>query len=396
MATVPDTIPSGSNETTVIVSAPGKVIISGEHAVVYGRPALATALDLRLRIRLERCSTNTIALISQTFSVSLALEKYNQWYAELRPLSVDQRIPLIVERVSEEFEGYCSNAICSISALVYCCVDLYRDIPSLSITITSDIPLGAGLGSSAALSSALSGAILIDSGDLELSTSNVEQHHFTNDQKLRVNDLSRICERFFHGNPSGIDNTVVTFGGAILWHNGEFEQIPVINSPRVLVVETHVERSTAQLVESVRRRRERQLAVVDSICDSMSHIVHRWVSLLTTDNILDSYVTGRELFEMNQHLLAALGVSHASLDAIISAACEVGLAGKLTGAGGGGCALVLLPPSGMSTPNGNQEDCEAQIAVLTQLLNQKGFTSIEANIAEPGIKLESFFQTERS
>ena len=116
---------------------------------------------------------------------------------------------------------------------------------------------------------------------------------------------------------------MVTFGGAILWHNGEFEQIPVINSPRVLVVETHVERSTAQLVESVRRRRERQLAVVDSICDSMSHIVQRWVSLLTTDNILDSYVTGRELFEMNQHLLAALGVSHASLDAIISAACEV-------------------------------------------------------------------------
>ena len=68
MATVPDAIPSGSNETTVIVSAPGKVIISGEHAVVYGRPALATALDLRLRIRLERCSTNTIALISQVRS----------------------------------------------------------------------------------------------------------------------------------------------------------------------------------------------------------------------------------------------------------------------------------------------------------------------------------------
>lgn len=66
------------------------------------------------------------------------------------------------------------------------------------------------------------------------------------------------------------------------------------------------------------------------------------------------------------------------------------MAGKLTGAGGGGCALVLLPPSGMSTP---PTDVEAQIAVLTQLLIQKGFTSIEANIAEPGIRLE-YFQTE--
>ena len=72
---------------------------------------------------------------------------------------------------------------------------------------------------------------------------------------------------------------------------------------------------------------------------------------------------------------------------------KVGLAGKLTGAGGGGCALVLLPPSGISTPNSSQEDCDAQIAVLKQLLNLKGFTSTETNISEPGIKLE-YFQIE--
>ena len=108
-----------------------------------------------------------------------------------------------------------------------------------------------------------------------------------------------------------------------MWQNGEYEVINVANAPRVLIVETHVERSTSILVDQVRRRRDRQTSLVDSVFDSMSHIVNSWKELLVSENILDSYVNGRELFEMNQHLLAAIGVSHASLDAIISAASEV-------------------------------------------------------------------------
>jgi len=137
--------------------------------------------------------------------------------------------------------------------------------------------------------------------------------------------ISRTCERFFHGRPSGIDNTVVTYGGAILWQDSQFESITVSNAPRVLVVETHVERSTSTLVENVRRRRDRQTRVVDAVFDSMGHIVNSWVDLLQSNNIVESYNSGRELFEMNQHLLAAIGVSHASLDAIVSAASEVRL-----------------------------------------------------------------------
>ena len=108
-----------------------------------------------------------------------------------------------------------------------------------------------------------------------------------------------------------------------MWQNGEFEAIPVTNCPRVLVVETHVERSTRQMVDQVRRRRDRQTALVDSIFDSMTHIVQKWRRLLNSENILESYADGREQFEINQHLLAAIGVSHASIDAIVSSASEV-------------------------------------------------------------------------
>jgi len=376
----------------IAVSAPGKVILSGEHSVVYNRRAIATTLSLRLTIRLERCQTNTIALISQSFSVSISIELYNQWKLEFSQLANDELISRIREKVDHEFDGYGRGAILAITALVYLCLQVYReDIPSLSITVTSQLQSG-GLGSSAAFSVALSAALMTDSGVIELSG---ENHIYSLEEKHRINELSRKCENIFHGRCSGIDNTIVTYGGAIDWSGGgEFRQLEVIHAPRVLVVDTHVERSTSKLVELVRNRRERQMSIVENIFNAIDAIVDKLVTLFNCADNIYSYNNQKELFEMNQHLLSSLGVSHASLDVIVSAASEVGLAGKLTGAGGGGCALVLLPPSGMSTHN-EREDNEAQIAVLKQLLNQKGFTSIETNLVENGIKLEYVHNTQR-
>jgi galactokinase len=90
-----------------------------------------------------------------------------------------------------EFGGYGSSAICSICALVFCCIDLYEECPSLSITISSQIPLGAGLGSSAALSTALSGAILVDSGALNPPVGNIEHHRFNAEEKRKINEISK-------------------------------------------------------------------------------------------------------------------------------------------------------------------------------------------------------------
>ena len=95
-----------------------------------------------------------------------------------------------IESVSIEFDGYGRGAILAITALVYLCLQVYRDdIPSLSITVTSQLQSG-GLGSSAAFSVALSAALMTDSGVIELSG---ENHIYSLEEKHRINELSRYC-----------------------------------------------------------------------------------------------------------------------------------------------------------------------------------------------------------
>ena len=101
-----------------------------------------------------------------------------------------------VKNNRSEFEQFGNHAICSISALIFCCVELYREIPSLSITISSDIPLGAGLGSSAALSTALSATILIDSQTIQVDPNNVQNHQFSDTDLQTINSLSRSVFEF--------------------------------------------------------------------------------------------------------------------------------------------------------------------------------------------------------
>merc|ERR1712131_541816 len=131
---------NGASQRVIAASAPGKVILSGEHSVVYNRRAIATTLSLRLTVRLERCQTNTIAL-------------YSQWRNELQSLPEEEKVSGILSRVNHEFDGYGRGAILSISVLVFLCFHVYTDdsIPSLSITVNSQLQSG-GLGSSAAFS----------------------------------------------------------------------------------------------------------------------------------------------------------------------------------------------------------------------------------------------------
>jgi mevalonate kinase len=163
-----------------------------------------------------------------------------------------------------------------------------------------------------------------------------------------VSDWAYQCERMFHGRPSGIDNSICTFGGAILFKEGKVveQKLDVPQIPIILVY-TNVRRNTKVLVESATRRRENFPKVISGTMDAIDAISRAaWDSL--SDPVLnhDRYSL---LIDMNQHLLNVLGAGHDSIDQVVRIAKKYGCATKLTGAGGGGCVFILQNPK--STPD---------------------------------------------
>lgn len=147
------------------VSAPGKIHLLGEHAVVYGKPALLTTVDLRI----------TVTVIPSTSEGSHPLKK-------------------IIEPIIKNYFKL-------------------KKIPPYKLELSSQIPIGAGLGSSAAVSAAYIGALLTF---LKIKW-----------DKTLINELTYEAEKVFHGNPSGGDNSTVVYGG-LVWFRKETPQLKII------------------------------------------------------------------------------------------------------------------------------------------------------------------------
>lgn len=195
-----------------------------------------------------------------------------------------------------------------------------------NISIKSEIPPGAGLGSSAAVSVATAAAT---STCLKLKLSESE-----------ISNIAFEAEKIVHGTPSGIDNTITTFGSAILYKRGDIRQIKINSRIPLVIGDTGIERSTAEWVRKVKLRRDRQKEIVNSVLNSIGILVIESLRFLKKN---DLPALG-ELMDINQGLLEALGVSTFELNKLISVARNNGAYGaKLTGAGGGGCMIALCP-----------------------------------------------------
>jgi mevalonate kinase len=278
-------------------SAPAKVILFGEHWVVHGGLALAAAVGLRAYASAERSSGGSgVMVCSRELGVCEDV------------LGVCGRLCWLrrgFEKLAEECGGIVSG---------------------LKVDIESDIPLGAGLGSSAAVATAVMAASSCALGCYSAKV---------------VWEAAFEAEKAVHGNPSGVDNTVSLYGGFIAYRRGGgFRRVKAsLANARLVIVDSGVSRSTGRAVELFGRRFERLGALAKLLFELQERIVEEAMSCIGVGDVRRL----GELMDVAHGLLNAMGVSHPALEEIVFTLRALGAYGaKLTGAGLGGSAIALF------------------------------------------------------
>ena len=272
----------------------GKIILLGEHSVVYGRHALAAAIEH---------GVNATAT-----------------YAEHSILEIPAW-DLRIESQSRASDTKAQAIITAFDALLAS----YTELKPVHIRAEVALPAGAGLGCSAALAVAILRAIDELIGQKR------------NDAQIA--ETSLIWERVFHGTPSGVDSIAASYGGLHLFRVGDAPQrISCPTEFAFVVAHSGEAASTRSMVDSVARQYEKDHGRVEKTFDAIDSLVHNGATALRNGNL---EALG-ELLNLNQVLLNSLMLSTATLEELCKAARDAGALGaKLTGAGGGGCMIAL-------------------------------------------------------
>ncbi|KNC46095.1 mevalonate kinase [Thecamonas trahens ATCC 50062] len=391
----------------VEASAPGKVILFGEHSVVYGKPAVAAAVALRTSSQLtspapDGTPTLTVELPDIGVTRTWPLERLQVFLASddagvladapLPLASPPRPEPALVDALTASLLEDGDHA--AIAAFLYLYIGILRradgTVPSGKVRAASQLPIGAGLGSSAAFSACLAAAAMRASpqaaAELQWGDETSGEAAPAPATLDAINAWAFCAEVVIHGTPSGIDNTVSTFGAAVRYEAAVSSPV-ALPSLSLLLVDTRVPRSTKTLVAGVRAKRDTFPDVMDPVLDAMGALADSAVGVLSAlahSPASDDAVSELgELVETNQALLAAIGVSHPALATVMTTAARHGFPAKLTGAGGGGCAIILLPPGCDAAVE------DALVAELESMVfyNNEHVKVIRTSIGTPGVTL---------
>ena len=290
----------------VIASAPAKVILFGEHFVVYGESAIVMAIDKRVYAKAELRQDKRLYLRSVNLNLAGYFENgfFKVEQGDLKEARLKfEPLKLAVEKVLE----------------------IYGENVGLDVEVNSTVPVAAGLGSSAAVAAAVTAAV---GALLKVKMS-----------KEAVFRISYEAEKIVHGTPSEVDPAVSTFGGTLLFQMDiGFKPLDIKADVSLVIGYTGVERSTRVQVAKVQDIRNKYLRVIDPMMKAAREIDLRAIDALKDGNL----ETLGDLLNINHALLCGLGISDESLEWLINAARKAGALGaKLTGAGGGGCMIAL-------------------------------------------------------
>jgi mevalonate kinase len=324
-----------------IAVSPAKVILFGEHFVVSGNSALSMTIDLPTTVETEQPERSEIRIKSEGLGVEAKFSPTGELLgssgsnpeATLRPVFEAARFTL--EKLEQFGRG-------------------------VKMSVKSKVPIGMGLGSSAATAVATVSAISTLFGR-RLS-------------KQELFDAAYSLETMVHGRPSGIDQATVTYGGLLNYRKGKVESILHAAKPPMLIIgNTGRRRSTGEYVGKVTMLREKHPDEYARIALQAQDIAVQAVSALEEGQL---ELLGK-LMNNNQQLLELVGVSSPELEQLVAAARNAGAYGaKLTGGGGGGCMIALVD--------------EARAGKVSQYIEEAGGQILPSTFISRGV--ESFIQ----
>ena len=283
-------------------SAPGKIILFGEHFVVYGVKAILCAIDRRITVTAEKIPEKKISIKSNIDEVEFPVNKQiTEIDSPLKPFY------------------YLANKM----------IEKYNHTAGIKIFVESEIPSGVGLGSSSACCVAGAAAI---------------SRLFEKTSKEKILELAIEAEKTIFQNTSGADCTVCTYGGLIEYdkENGfsKIESRPTFN---LVIANSNIEHSTNTVVSNVKKFKNDNEEKFSDLCQQESKLINNVMINLKDENFKE---LGKRMHE-NQKFLEIIGISNERLQEMIRLAEDTSFGAKITGAGGGGCIIALTDGSNL-------------------------------------------------
>jgi mevalonate kinase len=283
-----------------IASAPGKVILFGEHFVVYGVKAILCSINKRVTVTAEKTSERKISINSKIGKLELEPDKpISEINSPLKPFYY-----LANKAVENKDTG-------------------------IHIQIDSEIPLGAGLGSSSACCVAGAAAIF---------------KLFRDISKEEILELAIEAERTIFENTSGADCTVCTYGGIMEYDkNKGFKKIEHEPNFQLVIINSNMEHSTQSMVSKVKEFENKNKEEFSKLSNLESKLVEDVLKLVKENKIQE---IGQKM-NQNQEYLENIGISNKELTKMIKIGQESSFGAKITGSGGGGCIFALTNESNL-------------------------------------------------